>query len=126
MSSALLKALADCGEKDLEEIDGRIGQIEAELGSLKAARKVVEARLGIAPKRGGKRPAGSGSATGKKKQVRELVYDLIHSEGPGTIDAIVAKLRAQGHDVNQQGITLSIRKSDWFEEDKSTGRIRIA
>lgn len=129
MSSALLKALADCGEKDLEEIDGRIGDLESELASLKAARKVVEARLGMAPKRGGKRPAGSSAesgSSGKRPPLRNLIHDLIAKEGPGTIDTIAAKLRAQGHQVTPHGVALSVKKCDWFEEDKSSGRFRNA
>lgn len=123
--SDIITAIESASEADLDEIDDRIGELESQLATMKAAKRIIETRLGVAkaPRRAAS-SNGAGNAT--KPKVRELVFDLIEAEGPGTKEQITQRLKAKGHKVTLQGVNLAVAKCDWFEIDTATGRVVIA
>lgn len=123
--SAFLEAFEAASKDDLADIEDQIADGEARLDSLRTAAKVLRAKLGIErPKV--TRQTGTRAPRGAKPKTRELIYDLISTEGPGTVEQIATKLMAQGHDVNEHGVRLTVGKCDWFEKEMGTGRVLIA
>lgn len=119
----IVDVLAGACDEDLIEIREQIAEQERELAdllaerrrkidALKDAAKLLEVQLHGRPQRKSAAADESGDAAAQPKQLRELIHDLISTEGPLSISQIAAHLAKPKHT-----IAIAVGKSNWFRRD---------
>ena len=109
---ALLDAIQDATDADLEAIDQEITTLEKRLGSLRIARSLVSVQLHGPPQKIKRAPGAKAPATRDEAGDDSLaakIYDLIHAEGPLPANAIAQRLGK-----SPQAIGITCAKSGWF------------
>jgi hypothetical protein len=131
---SLAEMVANATGKDLDDIDARITDLQAEIADrqkeidgLKLIRKSIDWRLHGKPKRkqAQRKPKPTVEAKGDEgdkgdTQMRERIYDLISREGTLPVAAIAQRLG-----VRAAAVGTSIHFCDWFER-LPNGDIAIA